>query len=293
MKKVKLFFLVFLFVVFLSNCSLRSIVAEQLKPVVDEMQTQVLNESEESLVSESLPFAIKFAESLYYYYPNYYYYSSKLTLLYSAYAFAYIDETPLDEFDELTEAKIARVNYLYDKAIDYGLKSLDRQIPGFSENILKKKDIKGTLAKVKKEHLETLFWFNFAWAMRLFNDLSDTSRLIHLETMKQIAERIIEIDEDYLYGASYAILIAFYGGRTASLGGDLNKANEYYALAEKAAANKSIISDFVYFRFVSILQPNDALFLKSYEKIRSFDVKQNRSFAFVNTFLKRKAKSNF
>ncbi len=265
--------------------------AKQLKPVVDNMQEQVLNEEEEAIVSATLPFAIKFAESLYYYYPNYYYYASKLTLLYSAYAFAYIDETPLSDFDEEAESKIARVNYLYDKATHYGIIALEEKLPGFREGVIEKKDITGILARAKKEDVETLFWFNFAWAMRLFNDLSETERLTHLETMKQIAERIIAIDEDYLYGASYAILIAYYGGRVKSLGGDPDKAKQYYEKASQLGKGKSLISDFVYLRFVSILSTDDSAFEETYQKIATFNPRVNQDFAFVNTFLKRKAEA--
>ncbi len=278
-------------VVLLSSCSLRLVVAEQLSPIVDNMQEQILNEEEEAIVSQTLPFAIKFAEALYFYYPKYDYYSSKLTLLYAAYAFAYIDETPLSDFEENYEQKIDRINYLYDKAIDYGLIALEARISGFREAVLKKKNLEAVLAKVKKDDVETLFWFNFAWAMRLFNDLSDTSRLVHLETMKKIAERILAIDENYLHGASYAILIAYYGGRTRSLGGDLAKANFYYQKASLLAKDKSLINDFVYFRFVTTLLTSDELFNSVFEKINAFNPRVNKSFSFVNTFLKRKAAS--
>ena len=290
-KKIFIFCFVFFLSFFLSGCSVRNIVHTTFKPLVEELQKSVLSESHEDISKGSLPFAIKFAEAFYYYYPKSSYYSSKLALLYSAYAFAYVDDGPYSDFDDQATVKSKQSMELYRKAFYYGLLSLDKRIDGFAVNIYEKNLVEGLLEKTKKRDVETLFWFDFAWALMLFEDLSDVKNLAALETIKKIAERIIELDKSYLYGSAYAILCAYYGARTEAIGGDLKKAEEFYEEAKTFSKGNSLVPDYVMMRFVATQQANSKSFDKYYGEIEKFDVTQNKDFAYVNVFLKRKAKN--
>lgn len=281
--------LVLLIVFLFSGCSIRKIVVGQLEPVVNEMQASILNEPEEIFVQGSLPFAIKFAESLYRYYPRSSYYSGKLALLYSAYTFAYFDETPYNDFDEDADAKIARLLTLYDKAYRFGIISMDARVRDFSTRILNSDSVDKLLSEVDKEDVETLFWLNFSWAMKILHQLSDTSELANLETVKKIADRINELDPDFFYGINSAIYIAYYGARVNALGGDRVKANEYYQKNLEKFGGRSLIGTYVYFRYVTVLSPDSDEFEEFYNRIKEFEIDTNSDFAFINTFVKRKA----
>lgn len=277
------------FLVGLNNCSIRKIVVNQLEPVVDEMQISILNEPEEIFAKGSLPFAIKLAEALHHYYPKSSYYSGKLAMLYGAYTFAYFDDTPYDDFDESADANIERLLKLYNRAYNYGLKSMDRRIKNFSDQVLNPQAVNELMKEVKKNDVETLFWFNFAWAMKIFHQLHDTQQLAHLETVKKISDRINILDSDYFFGINTSIYIAYYGGRVDVLGGDKTKALKYYELNRKAYGNKSLIADFVFFRYVTIQNPTPKEFEIFYKRIKKFDVTKNPDFQFINNLLKKKA----
>lgn len=288
----RLFFILVVFLIsfVLGSCSLRKLLVIHTQPLIEELQKSVLDETQEEISKGALPFAIKFAEGFYYYYPQSPYYSSKLALLYGAYTFAYMDSGPYGDFDEEAEKKKKQVIVLYKKAFDYGMKSMNARIEDFSEKVYKKEEIDALLAQVEKEDVEALFWFNFSWALMIFEDLGDVKNLSALESIKKIAERIIELEEDYLYGASYAILCAYYGARTQAIGGDIQKAQEMYQKAFSISKDKSLIPAYVMLRFVSIQQLNTKLFDFYYGEIKDFDVSKNKEFSYVNTFLKRKAK---
>ncbi len=286
----------FLFVVILifflaglNNCSIRKIVVNQLEPVVDEMQGSILNEPEEIFAKDSLPFAIKFAEALHRYYPKSSYYSGKLAMLYGAYTFAYFDDTPYDDFDENADANIKRLLKLYDRAYNYGLKSMDRRIKNFSKQIFNPQVINELMKEVKNNDVETLFWFNFTWAMKILHQLHDTQQLAHLETIKKISDRINALDPDYFFGINTAIYIAYYGGRADVLGGNKAKALKYYELNRKVYGNKSLIADFVFFRYVTVQNSTPEEFEIFYKRIKKFDVAKNPDFQFINNLLKKKA----
>ena len=279
-----------LFFFLVISCSVRKVVVNQTSPIIDNVQKAFLSEEIEKLNQDSLPFAIKFSEGLYYYYPHSSYYSGKLCVLLSAYTFAYLDEGPYSDFDETAEEKISLSNKTYKRAMNYGFKSLDLEIDDFSVDIKDVKKVDNILQEVTKDSIETLFWLNFSWAMYLFNDLSNIENVSQLETIKKIAERIIEIEPNYLHGSSYAILIAFYGGRTKVLGGNIKKAKEYYREAKEYSTNKSLIIDYVYLRFVSTQFANSKEFEVTFEKIKRFDTSLNKDFTFVNKMIKRKAK---
>lgn len=290
-KKIYLLGFVFFFSFFLTSCSVRNIVHTTFKPLVEELQKSVLSESHEDISKGSLPFAIKFAEAFYQYYPKSSYYSSKLALLYSAYAFAYVDDGPYSDFDDQADVKSKQSMELYRKAFYYGLLSLDKRIDGFAVNIYEKDLVDGLLAKTKKKDVEVLFWFDFAWALMLFEDLSDVKNLAALETIKKIAERVIELDKSYLYGSAYAILCAYYGARTKAIGGDAEKAKQLYQEAKVFSKGNSLVPDYVMMRFVATQQSDAKDFERYYREIEKFDVTENKDFSYVNVFLKRKAKN--
>ncbi|BBM88327.1 hypothetical protein COTS27_00006 [Spirochaetota bacterium] len=274
----------------LTSCaSLRRLVIKEAFPAIEATERAILSESNEDIAKQSLPFAMKLAEGIYEYSPNSLY-ASKLSLLYAAYAFAYVDNGPYDDFDLTADQQLRQSRALYKKAFSYALLSLDKKVKDFSINIYKPAQVPILLEQVNSSQVEALFWLNFSWAMILFSDLSDIKTLAQVETIRKLAERLVSLDDNYYYGAPYVILMAYYGGRSRAIGGNPTQALRYYKLAQQKSKGYSLIPYYVYMRFVAIEQADREGFEQAYREIKQFSIDNNKEFAFVNVFLKRKAK---
>ena len=141
---------------------------------------------------------------------------------------------------------------------------------------------------MKKKDIETLFWFNFAWAMLIFNNTDNVSFVIHLDKIKLIADKIKEINPSYFYGAVYSIYVAYYGGRAPELGGNYKLCDEYYQKGKSYTKGNSLINDYVYFRFVLPQRSQKSKFEQMYKQIMEFDLNQNPSNVFINKVIQEK-----
>ncbi|MBL8994224.1 MAG: hypothetical protein JNM63_12855, partial [Spirochaetia bacterium] len=225
------------------------------------------------------------------FYPSSPYYSGKLCFLYTAYTFAFIDETPWSDFDERGEAGRTRMLSYYKKAYVYGTNSMEAWIPGFNKKIRDKKEQDKILARLDRRHVETLFWMDFAWAMLILNNTADPQLVLELETVKKIADRIEALDASYLYGSVYAVILAFYGGRTAAIGGNPALAQTYFDKAMKYSAGKSLIPDYVWLRYVATQTIDKKSFEEKYKVIQAFDPEKNPEFRFINEVIRMKTEA--
>ncbi len=273
---------------FLTACSLKQFIVKETFPLIEETERAILAEANETLARQSLPFAIKFAEGIYGFSPNPAY-AAKLSLLYAAYGFTIIDEGPYSDFDLTADFKQAEAKRFYEKSHAYALLALDKYIKNFSKKLYLPEAVPDLLARTKSKQTEVLFWLNFSWAMLLFQDLSDATVLAHANTIRLLAERVVELDDNYYYGAAYALLMAYYGARSEAIGGNLERTLMYYDLAQRKSAGFSLIPHYIYMRFVAVQHGDLKGFTDAYRAIERFTVSQHDSFAFMNVVLKRKA----
>lgn len=276
---------------FLTSCSIRRLAVDASGTVISEIQTAYMFESDVPMAHDSFPSILKIAEGMYRFYPASPYYSGKLCFLYTAYTFAFIDETPWSDFDEHADAGRTRMLSYYKKAYVYGTNSMEAWIPGFNQKIRDKKEQDKILARLDRRHVETLFWMDFAWAMLILNNTADPQLVLELEIVKKIADRIEVLDPSYLYGSVYAVILAFYGGRTAAIGGNPALAQNYFDKAMKYSAGKSLIPDYVWLRYVATQTTDKKSFEEKYKVIKAFDPEKNPEFRFINEVIRLKTEA--
>lgn len=273
----------------LASCSIRHTAVDASATVINEVQTSFFLESDVELARESFPTFLKLAEALYRFYPKSPYYSGKLCFLFTAYTFAFIDESPWADTDEKGEVGMKRVLSFYDRAFEYGMASMEASIPGWRRDLLSHSNSARVLAKVQKKHVETLFWLDFAWMMRILNNTADPALLTQLNLAEKLAHRLAEVQPDYLYGSVYAVLGAFWGGRSKAVGGDPGKARDYHLKAESYAACKSLIPAYVELRYHITQTTDRKAFDAALEEIRGFNPESFPAFRFINEVILRKA----
>ena len=289
-KKIILLLILFILIVLNSSCSTRKLVIGGTKPLLENIELAFLYENDPQLAKEALPMTIKLAEGFYHYYPKSPYYSGKLCFLYAAYTFGFLDDTPYNDFAENSEEKLANINEKYNRAIKYGFLSLSRQIKEFNrDKLLDKTNREKILQQINNKHIETVFWLMFAWANIIFNNLDDPNVVVELDIIKDLANRLLALDSDYLYGASYAILLAYYGGRSDNLGGNYQLSQQIYQTASKRTKGKSLILDFVLLKYVCPKQYDQETFKKIYHKIINHTVPKGNEMSLINVLVQKKA----
>jgi hypothetical protein len=275
----------------LASCSIRHAAVDASATVINEVQTSFFLESDVDLARESFPTFLKLAEAMYRFYPKSPYYSGKLCFLFTAYTFAFVDESPWADTDEKGEAGMKRVLSFYDRAFEYGMASMEASIPGWRRDLLSHSNTARALSKVQKKHVETLFWLDFAWMMRILNNTADPTLLTQLNLAEALADRIAVVQPDYLYGSVYAVLGAFWGGRSKAVGGNPEKAKAYHQKAESYARGKSLIPAFVVLRYHITQTTDQKAFDATLEEIRGFDAESFPAFRFINEVIQRKTES--
>jgi hypothetical protein len=267
----------------LTSCA--GIVVDVSKPVIEDFQTAYMLESDVGLAKDSLPALIKICEGMYRFHPASPYYSGKLCFLMTAYTFAFVDDLPFNDIDSEGEAKTKRTLNFYERSYSFGMLSMNASLPGFEKDLLSRSNTDRALKRVTKAHVETLFWLDFAWAMRILNNTADSKLVLELDLVRKIAERIEALQPDYLAGGVFAILQAYYGGRTESIGGNPKLEKAYYEKGMKYAKGKSTILDYVFLRYVATQYADKKAFEDRYQILKGFDPAKAPEYRFINELI--------
>lgn len=275
----------------LTGC-IRGLVIDNTKPLLFSIEQSFLESDEIAMNEQAIPTLIRLAEGFYRYHPNNPYYLGKLSFLYGAYCFGYIDNTPYDEIeDELADEKKVKVINFYQKSFDYGRRYLKKSVAQFSlKNLKDEKKQKQILKRIQKKHSEGLFWFTFSWAMLIFGSLDDPEKILELDLVMQLTEILIKVNPDYLGGLPLAIPMVYHGGRSEAIGGNFEKAKKLYLNFQQKFGEKSLVADFILFRYVAVEKNDEELFEKQYQKIMDFKIAKKTPLTFINQILKKKAK---
>ena len=125
--------------------------------------------------------------------------------------------------------------------------------------------------------------------MIIFNSLDDPEKILELGIVLELADVLIEKNPDYLGGLPLAIPMVYYGGRSEAIGGNFKKSMELYRKFKKKNQNKSLVADFIIFRYLSVEKNDQQLFENQYQKIMQFKIKKKNNLTFINAMIKKKA----
>ena len=250
-------FILIVFIFFISSCSIRKMVfnnvADAMAPSykqkekeamrvqklkdkgveVPNMMLAFLGEEDVELVGATFPIIIKTYEMMMLQDKTHKGLSLMTGEFYVMYANAFV-ETPATflpdtEYDKKNDG-FARARKLYLKGYDLILNSLELSVAG-SKKIFNGSDEKAiieTLEKFSIEDIESLYWAGAAslavFALEPLN--TETSHLVYVG--KAMLEKVCELNSSFNNGASWEILAKFYAGAPESLGGGEEKAKNAY-----------------------------------------------------------------
>jgi predicted anti-sigma-YlaC factor YlaD len=238
-------------------CSARKWAAGKLGDALASGGTTYASDDDPELVGDALPFALKTIEGLLEATPQH------KGLLYAAasgftqYAYVYLAL----EADYVQDSDLAKATHLrhramglYRRALEYGMRGLEVDHPGFRQAL--GTDAHAALAGMKKDEVPLLYWTSAAWSLAISIDTTDAAMAVNLPLAENLMHRALELDPSYGDGVIYDYYISYEGGRAGAAGGSIEKAREALAKSLQLAKGRRAAPYLAFAESVSVGQQN-------------------------------------
>lgn len=249
------------------------------------------SDDDPELVAAAIPFGLKTIEGLLVESPHH------KGLLFAAcsgftqYSYAFVQqEADFVEAQDLQKATAqrARAKKLYLRAVGYGMRGFDEEIPGFSAQI--RKDPDAALAKTTKKHVPLLYYTGAAWAAAFAIDVTDSELSVNQTAMEKMLRRALALDETWELGSIHDFFVSWEAGH-ASAGGSMEKAREHYSRAMALSAGARVSPMVSYAESVLVAEQKKAEFEKLLNEALAVDLgKTPPEQKLANVLAQRRAK---
>jgi predicted anti-sigma-YlaC factor YlaD len=215
------------------GCSVKTLAINSLGNALAEGSSNFGKDDDPELVWDAVPFGLKTVETLLDESPRH------RGLLYAAasgftqYAYGSLqqqaDFVEASDLARATELR-GRARRLYLRAMGYGFRGLDLDIPGFKGAL--RRDRNATLAKVPRQRLRLLYWTAAAWAAAIGLAVNDSELSADQDLAEAMMRRALQLDEAWEWGSIHDFFISWEAAH-ASVGGSYERARQHY---DKAVA---------------------------------------------------------
>jgi len=162
-----------------------------------------------------------------------------------------------------------RKRMFFQKARDYSLRAL-KQNDTFREAFDKSLDeFIGSLKSFEKDDVPALFFASSTWIQWIGLSLSDPEALMDLPKVEAMMERVLELDDKFMYGSIHAGFGAYYAARSVTLGGKPVKAKYHFDKAFEISESKYLVFYLLYARYYAVQIQDRALFVETLNKVIS------------------------
>jgi hypothetical protein len=247
-------------------------------------------DNDPDFVWDAVPFGLKTIEALLARSPK-----NKNLLLAAAggftqYAYGHLQQDA--DFAEATDLAAAtvlrtRARKMCLRALDYGLRGLAVDFPGFREDL--RKNPQAALSKLKKNQVPLIYWTASAWGDAISISKDNPELTADQNLVAALVQRALELDEAWDRGSIHDFFIAYEGGRS-SVGGSLAKAREHFERAKQLSQGTRIAPLVSYAETVCISTQNRKEFQSLLEEASAFDTDKAPESRVANIIAQRRAK---
>jgi len=211
----------------LPACSIKKMAVNSLGNALAEGGKSYASDDDPELIREAVPFGLKTVEGLLEESPRH-----KGLLLAAAsgftqYGFAFIQQdADFVEAQDLARATALRdrARKHYRRALEYGLRGLEVDHPGFRTAL--RNDPAAALAPMRKKDVPLLFWTANAWGAAIALSKDDSELTADQNLAEALMRRALALDEGYERGSVHDFFISYEGGRR-SVGGSVGEARQH------------------------------------------------------------------
>jgi tetratricopeptide (TPR) repeat protein len=269
-------------VLFIWGCSAATrsrMMVDGMEPMLEKMKAAVNKNPDIELLEQAIPASLVQLDGLIEVSPNNTYLLVRGAEANAGYAFAFI----IDKDKE-------RAKRYFKKGRDYALRALrqnddfdkayDKQIDEFTES----------LEGFDKEDVPALFFAASTWLQWIGLNLNDPAALMDLGKVEALMQKVLELDDTYMYGSIHASWGAYYAARSKTLGGQPEKAKYHFDEAFRISESKYLPFHYLYARYYAVQMQDRELFVSTLEKVISAPENLLPEKNLANEITKRKAK---
>ena len=252
-----------LFCVFISGCSLRGMVINEVAVMAEEGIGAFERDDDLDLVESAIPGHIKLMETFLESRPNNYRLLTLLSRLYGSYGFLFYEPRlealklevsyPVTDVDKSDGGSVETLTSALDrhllKGADYALRALETRHKGCREKMNNINTVDPFLDSLTQKDVPALFWygFNLAEYVNLHRDSIKIISRAHLAEKAML--RVLDLEPGYYHGMANLVLMIYYGSRSPMTGGDPEAASRYYQDTRQVAGDEFLLADVYYARY--------------------------------------------
>jgi tetratricopeptide (TPR) repeat protein len=198
---------------------------------------------------------------------------------YNSYALAFCEDDSVER---------ARVFYL--RAKDYGLRILNKN-KKFKDSL--NGDItqfRNAVKTFEKDDVPAIFWTAFSWGSYVNITRTDVTGLADLSKVQALIEFVTEKDPGFYHGCAYLFLGAMEGNTPKTLGGNPDKAKEYFEKCMTLNGGKFLLTQLYYARTYAVATLDQQLFESLLKQIEDASLDVLPEARLANVIAKQKAR---
>ncbi len=216
----------------LGACSMGQIVARSSTSIMDGGVDAMNRETDLQLAAIAIPANLKLVEGLLVEDPGNKILLDNAAMGFYGYAFGFV---------ELEDRQ--RALDLYARCFHYGERALQARGVDIDLERASPDDIESAVARLRKSAVPALFWTASCQAKQIDLNREDPGLIAQLASSERLMNRVLELQPDYYYGSVYLFYGVYYGGRAPMLGGDLQRADDYFSKARAETDGKLLMVD--------------------------------------------------
>lgn len=271
-------FLLLLIPLLLQGC-IQTIAVRSMSGIFQNGIAAYMEESDLQLAHESLGGTLKLIETLIKTDPD----NTDLLIYaaqgYQAYGLAFCEDEDVE-----------RARTFYARGKDYGLRVLFRNAKFRAAFDKDEETFRKALHTFSKDDVPAVFWTAFNWGSYINITRSDVEALADIGKVVEMIRFVIAQDSAYYYGASYLFLGAIEATTPKALGGQPEKAREYFEKALTINGGKFLLTQVYYAKSYAVQMQDKELFQTLLTQVEEASIDILPESRLPNAVAKQKAK---
>ena len=274
-----------------TGCSLKRFAINKLGDSLANSGTTYAADNDPELVGQALPFSLKLVEGLLAESPKHRGLLFAAASGFTEYAYAYVqqdaDVIENRDLDKATALR-TRARRLYVRGRDYGLRGLDAQHHGFSQEL--GRDPQAAVRVARKEDVPLLYWTAASWGSAIGVSKDDPDLIADQRIVEALIDRALELDPDFDSGAIHGFLITYETARQGAKGDPAARSRLHFDRAV-ALTKGQLASPFVSLaEAVSVQNQDRAEFESLLKRALAVDSDARPEWRLVNLIVQRRAR---